>query len=239
MVSTEFAGVEDSNTSAGRPSKGIDPPSGLWNLIFKDMSWVEEILNMTGYEDTGSPLPCLVGGDLERFCLRKCDHAYLVLLINDWSGDSAYLKERFFSSLRNHTYDTVKQEVTFEHSSLTVHIRDAICATNEALIPFARFDKLFCAGSADASTLVLYYQKDAIQKIPPEFIGGVQSGCGKDTSRACSLRLKFREGNPAYRVLYRPTMMKGLINIERIDQTGRKWVVAWRAAEGKEKSYWS
>ncbi|KAK2775700.1 hypothetical protein CKAH01_03586 [Colletotrichum kahawae] len=194
---------------------------------------------MTGHEDTGSPLPCLVGGDLERFCLRKCDHAYLVLLINDWSGDSAYITKKFFSSLLNHKYNRVTQEVTFEHSGLTLHIGDAICATNECWVPFARFEKLFCAGSANANTLVLNYKENAIREIPPELIGGVQSGHGKDTSRACSLRLEFREGNPVYRVLYRPTMMKGLINIERRDQTGRKWVVAWRAAEGKEKSYWS
>lgn len=68
-----------------------------------------------------SSLPVLIGSDLKKF-LNGRKPAYLALLINDWSGDGIYSKDKLFSSLQDHEYDHTAEEVRIKGTAIVIHV---------------------------------------------------------------------------------------------------------------------
>jgi hypothetical protein len=58
----------------------------VWDYIFQDDSWIQEVLKVS-YDNVGGPLPCLVGSQLEKVYYGKPKGVFLALLVNDWGGD--------------------------------------------------------------------------------------------------------------------------------------------------------
>ncbi|KAH9225362.1 hypothetical protein K456DRAFT_1788357, partial [Colletotrichum gloeosporioides 23] len=150
------------------------------------------------------PIPCLVGGGLNTLYYGKSRKAYLVLLINDWTGDALYLRDKFFLSLQDHDYDAKKHEIRFHNSNLILHIADAIAATKEMWLSVEDPRKLFHGQrSTNPHTYAFYFNNDNLISISSNAVGGIEGAGKENISHLCSIRLKFREGNPAYRVLER------------------------------------
>ncbi|KAK2059291.1 hypothetical protein LY76DRAFT_465715, partial [Colletotrichum caudatum] len=149
----------------------------------------------------GSPVPCLVGGGLKTLYHGKSTKAYLGLFVNDWGGDSRYIREKLFLSLQDHEYDAEKHEIRFRNSNLVLHIADAIAVTDENTVTMADPRKLFHGRRRNPHTYALYFGDDNLISISSDAVGGIEAGSKKNISQLCSIRLKFREGNPVYRVL--------------------------------------
>ncbi|KDN62707.1 hypothetical protein CSUB01_08513 [Colletotrichum sublineola] len=203
-----------------------DSGGRVWNTIFKDTSWTDEIIKLDVMG--GSPLPCLVGGGLKSLYYGKSAKAYLVLFVSDWGGDSFYLKEQFFLSLQDHEYDAEKHEIRFHNSNLVLHIADAIGVTDEGWVMMTDPRKLFHGRRRNnPHTYALYLHDDNLVSIASDAVGGIEKAGKKNISQICSVRLKFREGNPAYRVLGRIDRSRKAVGILEKDEHGREWTRTW------------
>ncbi|KAK1837940.1 hypothetical protein CCHR01_19436 [Colletotrichum chrysophilum] len=187
----------------------------------------------------GSPLPCLVGGGLKTLYYGKSTKAYLVLFVNDWSGDSFYLKEKFFSSLKDHDYEAEKHEIRFHNSDLVLHIADAIAGTGDPWLKMEDPRKLFHGRRQNnAHTYALYFDNSDLISISSDAVGGIEEAGKKNVSQLCSIRLRFREGNPAYRVLERKNRSRKAVGGLKPDEHGRKWMRTWRPVRPGDRNTW-
>jgi hypothetical protein len=101
--------------------------------------------------------------------------------------------------------------------------------------------KLFRQERSKLITQVLYYTKNSIQKIDSRQIGGLNSQ-DPDPKEAvrniCSIKLRFRDGSPPYRVIVNPRKKVRVMNIVTKDENGKKWVTHWSEARENESEYW-
>jgi hypothetical protein len=91
------------------------------------------------------------------------------------------------------------------------------------------------------STHAIYYTEDVLHEIGPSQIGGIE-GFSMRKKKAvrdiCSIKLKFGDGSPAYRVFLSPTKAVKVMNIQVRDENGRDWVARWRVARPHEREWW-
>ncbi|KAH7115648.1 hypothetical protein EDB81DRAFT_606941, partial [Dactylonectria macrodidyma] len=166
----------------------------IWGLIVKDDSWTQEVVNMN-CSTPGAPVPCLLGQHLARVSRGRPRGAYLVLLIQDWAGDSQFITDKLFESLRPHLYNKEKSEIFLTESGLTVNILDALGCSED--IQMADPRKLFGCRQGKLSTQALYYTGDVLEEIQGQSIAsvdGVSMKRKKAVSQVCSIKLKFRGG---------------------------------------------
>ena len=207
----------------------------VWDMIFKDESWLQAISNVKYY--THPPNPTLVGYDLTELYYGSSTSAYIALLISDWGEDCKYLKRDFFASLREHDYDEQAFEVRFKDSNIILNVRDAV--TSPEWLEMGDPRRLFRCHKQNLQTAVLYFKDDLIKIVGPEKIGRVndmpmeKKKCVEDI---CSLQLKFGDGTPVYRVIRRRDIPVRLVSIYTTDENGRKWVTSWRLARAHEVS---
>lgn len=209
----------------------------VWDMIFKDEKWIQEITDLK-YDNTSPPNPTLVGHDLIKLYHGSLTPAYITLLISDQGGDSRYLRKKFFASLREHGYDKQKCEVRFKNSNITLNIYDVV-GSNE-WIEMEDPSRLFHCRRQKLQTAILYYQDANLKRIGPEEIGGVSGRSMKNKKYIkdiCSLRSKFGDGLPVYRVIRRHNIPMRLVNIETTDERGGKWVTSWRLARAGEREW--
>jgi hypothetical protein len=203
----------------------------IWDSIFKTDIWTRQVLAIQNTCGKG-PIPCLVGKDLENVYDGKCKDANLALLVNDWTGDVKYTKDLLFESLRDHDYDQDRSTVRLKRSGIFLHIGDAI--TSQEWIPVDP-SKLFHRNLTHA----IYYTEDILHQIGPSQIGGVEgSPIQKDVRDICSVKLKFSDGSPVYRVFLSPNKAVKVVNIQVRDENGRNWVARWRIAKPHEREWW-
>ncbi|KAH8800874.1 hypothetical protein F5884DRAFT_685298 [Xylogone sp. PMI_703] len=207
-------------------------------MIFKDESWLQAIDNIK-YDYTHPPNPTLVGDGLTKLYYGSSTSAYIILLISDWGGDCQYLKRNFFASLREHDYDKQAFEVRFKYSNIILNVHDVVSSPEWIEMEDPR--RLFRCYKQDLQTAVLYYKDENLIKIRPDQIGRVNDmpmKRKKCIENICSLQLKFGDGMPVYRVIRRRDIPVRLVNIETMDENGRKWVANWRLARADEREWW-
>lgn len=77
----------------------------VWDMIFKDDSWLDTIANLKYDGSTSPPNPTLLGNDLIKLYYGSSSLVYIALLISDFGGECVYERSKFFTSLREHDYD--------------------------------------------------------------------------------------------------------------------------------------
>ncbi|KAH7112224.1 hypothetical protein B0J13DRAFT_575968 [Dactylonectria estremocensis] len=206
--------------------------AAIWGLIVKDESWTQEVVNMDR-STPGAPVPCLVGQDLVRVSRGRPRGAHLVLLIQDWAGDSQFITDKFFKSLRPHLYNKEKSEIFLTESGLTVNILDALGCSEEIQMTDPR--KLFGCRRGKLSTQVLYYTGNVLEEIQGQSIAsvdGVSMKRKKAVSQVCSIKLKFRGGETAWRVFSSASQP-----IRAVPKRDGQWITGWRVTEPGERGY--
>jgi hypothetical protein len=210
----------------------------VWDIMFEDEKWIREITDLK-YDNTSPPNPTLVGHGLIKLYYGSLTPVYITLLLSDWGGDSHYLKEKFFASLREHDYDGQACEVRFKNSNATLNVYDVV--RGNEWIKMEDPSRLFHYRRRKLHTAMLYYQDANLKRMGPEEIGGVRGRSMKNKKYIkdiCSLRLKFGDGLPVYRVIQRHNIPMRLVNIETTDERGRKWVTSWKLARAGEREWW-
>jgi len=199
----------------------------IWDYIFKTDVWIRRFLEIQNTYEKG-PTLALVGRDLNK---GKFKTTKLTLLVNDWTGDVRYEKDLFFESLRDYEYD--------EESSVIRLKRSAIGSLE--WIPMGDPSKLFCLRGGKLSTYAIYYTEDILYNIGPSQIGGVEGLSIKKKKAVrdiCSIKLKFGDDSPVYRVFLNPTKAVKVVNVQVRDENGRDWVACWRVARPYEREWW-
>lgn len=213
--------------------------ANIWGLLFKDDKWVNKVLQTRGVPHR-NPTVSLVGKDLERLYYRGPNKpSYLVLAIHDWSGDTEFLQDALFKSLHKHSYDKARSEVFLLNSGITLHIGDAVIL--EEWVNISDPTRMFSLRRGKLSTKAIYYTDDALHDIGPELIGGIRDWSikkKKAVSEICSIKLKFRDGSPVYRVFVSSSKETRVVNIQGTDEKGAKWITQWRLAQPHEKEWW-
>lgn len=222
----------------GRPKLSLSSKNEryarIWNLIFKNGDWINQILQLQGSK--GNPVPCLVGRDLKKLYHGKSKGIYLALLIHDETGDAKYITKSLFESLQEHEYDENKSEIRLKGSDIVLHIHDAIGSSE--WVEMKDPSRLFHGRRAGLSTRAMYYTENAIHKIGPDLIGGIEGVSLKKAVREiCSIRLKSRDGSPVYHVLISSEKSVRVVNIQVQDEERRKWVARWRLARPNEREW--
>jgi hypothetical protein len=159
--------------------------------------------------------------------------------VNDWTGDVRYAKDLFFESLRDYEYDKESSVVRLKRSGIVLHIGDAIGSLE--WIPMVDPSKLFCHRGGKISTYAIYYTENILYNIGPSQIGGVEGLSIKKQKAVrdiCSIKLKFGDDSPAYRVFLNPAKALKVVNIQVKDENGRDWVACWRVARPFEREWW-
>ena len=210
----------------------------IWNLIFKDDRWIRRVLQCQKTQENG-PVLCLLGSDLKKlYHYGKSKGINLSLLVNDWTGDVRYYKDLFFESLRDYEYDKENSVVRLKDSGIFLHIGDAIGSLD--WIPTVDLGKLFHRRGHELSTNAIYYTEDVLHEIGHSYIGGIE-GFPVKKKRAvrdiCSIRLKFSDGSPVYRVLINPSKTVRVVNIRVREENGTDWVARWRVAGPHEREW--
>lgn len=199
---------------------------------------MDKVLRIRGCSPSRDPIVSLVGADLKKICHGgKTDRTYLVLAINDWSGDARYLREVFFNSLQDHQYNEATSEVYLTHSGITLYIGDAV--TSEEWLHIADPSRIFHLRRSKLSTNVIYHSDSSLYHIGPELIGGISEYSTKKKKairQICSIKLKFRDGTPVYRVFISFSKSARVVNIT--DGTRSGWVTHWRLAKPHENEWW-
>ncbi|KAF2181266.1 hypothetical protein K469DRAFT_692141 [Zopfia rhizophila CBS 207.26] len=113
----------------------------LWGAIFKDgkdgkdESWLQLTVNEFHVS------PVLLGPDLHGYCNGTKKTAYMVLLVDDRSGDLQFKKDTLFNSLQNeHVYDEATQEVRFD-CGITLNVTQVVTECDE--IEMDNLERLF------------------------------------------------------------------------------------------------
>jgi hypothetical protein len=202
----------------------------VWGLIFKDDSWINKVLKLSN-PDHGSPIPCLIGRDLEGLYSGKpAKEAYVSLLIHDWTGESVYLKNLFFDSLNDHVYNAPLGEITLKQSGLTVHVRDAFYMNETETIYLQDISKLFRESRYGPCTSALYYNNDSLINVGPSCIGGVSKYDVRSKLYIydfCSVRLRFRNNELVYRYFARIGSKVRAVGVEEKHEHGDRWITSW------------
>ncbi len=180
---------------------------------------------------THPPCPTLLGNDLVKLYYRNSKPAYLALLVSDWSGDVHRNSEMLFSSFREQDYefDAEKSEIRFKKSRTTLNICDAI--ERVEIIPMEDPRKLFGSHKKRLHTAALYYRDHELCRIGPDHIGGVDEMRNKKKGEVqyfCSVRLKFGDEAPIYRLIKRFGDIPRLVHKGKDDGNG------WRLARNNE-----
>ncbi|KAE8446595.1 hypothetical protein EG329_011788 [Mollisiaceae sp. DMI_Dod_QoI] len=126
----------------------------VWDMMFKDEKWIKEITNLK-YDNTSLPNPTLIRHDLVKLYYRSLTPVYIALLVFNWSGDSRYLKEKFFASLREHDCNREAYEVRFKISNITLNIYDIV--QRNAWIEMGDLSRLFHYRRRKLQTATLYH----------------------------------------------------------------------------------
>lgn len=205
----------------------------IWKAILKLDTYTNELQNIS--QQPYSPNLCLVGRDLDRVAKGDCKGAYLVLLINDWTGDSYYFRDLFIKCLQDH--EPFQQpldecpEVKLK-CGITIQIEDTRCiGANEGSIENIQPGRLFRRSWGKLSTCVLYYDEDVLTRLKEDSIRTINDlPKRKAINEICALKLKFREGTPIWRILSNPKKTAELINLR--DHTGH--IIGWRVATPPE-----
>jgi hypothetical protein len=213
----------------------------IWDYIFKNDKWILEVLQIKDENDR-EPVPCLIGSQLQKIYYGNPKGAFVALLVNDWTGDVNYLREKFFDSLRD--YEVVEKDsiVRLKGSGILLHIADAIGRHNEeGWISIEDPSQLFRRKGSRLSTQAIYYNETVLHEIDQTKIGGIEGRSMKKKKAVrdiCSIKLKFREGLPVYRVFISPHKMVRVVNIQSRDENGRYWVTHWRIIAQHEPEWW-
>ncbi|KAF2181295.1 hypothetical protein K469DRAFT_692165 [Zopfia rhizophila CBS 207.26] len=106
----------------------------LWKAIFKDESWLQ-LANIFHIN------PVLLGPDLQDYCNGTKKTAYMVLLVDDRSGDLRYDKDEIFDSLQEkHKYNKATKEVIFD-CGITLNVTQIVMGCDE--IEMDKLERLF------------------------------------------------------------------------------------------------
>jgi hypothetical protein len=220
--------------------KDYKQPAKFWDIIFKDEIWLQTVSGLY-YEYTSPPNPVMVGSDLVKpYYGASRSPVYLALVISDWGGDARYEKEKLFASFREQDYDFYKDlsEVRFKKSGIILHIGDAI--KSEEWIKMKDPSRLFRRYKKELWTAALYYHDDHLCQIGPDQIGGIEDFSTKKKKRVkyiCSVRLRFGNGDPVYRVMKGYNLPIKLVGKQTEDENKRKWVASWRLARAGEREW--
>ncbi|KAH8909469.1 hypothetical protein BR93DRAFT_924445 [Coniochaeta sp. PMI_546] len=210
----------------------------IFDLILKDNTWVQAI---TGLKDASVPPPVvsLLGYDLVRAYNDLQQPSFLALVISDWAGDAVYERRKLYESFRDQDYHVDEEfcEVTFKTSGLVLHIGDAIKC--EEWIRMREPSRLFRdrEGSLSLQTAVLYYDDHSLYEIGPDLIGGIDHYSTEHVKYICSIRLKFGNGMPVYRVVEAPEIPLRLVSRPTRTEDGREWITSWRLARNDEQTW--
>jgi hypothetical protein len=206
-------------------SKKQKPFDRIWSYIFKGDSWIYKVLSMSA----PGPVPCLVGSDLQKVYDGKPNGAYIALLVNDWSGDVFYLRDEFLSLLKDHEV-LEKGIIRLKDSDITLHIRDVL--SSEEWVSIKDPSKLFDLDQkgSSLSTQVIYYTEDVLHTINQNQIGGTKGLSGKKEAvrHICSIKLKFRNGEPVTRVFEDPERKEREVRVVDIPtgEERKEWRIA-------------
>ncbi|KAK4243147.1 hypothetical protein C7999DRAFT_18463 [Corynascus novoguineensis] len=203
----------------------------VWDFIFKNDSWLSKVLKTTTGHILGDPIPCLVGRELQEISNGNTKGKHLILLVNDWGGDVQYDSETFYASLQD--YDVIEKGsvILLRASEILLHIGD-IHGRNiefvEGSIPVKDPSVFFSLNNSEFSTQVIYYNKNNIYTIGSNEIGGVIGAKNEEAIRdICTIKLKFRNESPVYRVFMNPEWRAWVTPIRKKD--GKvSWTVGWR-----------
>ncbi|KAK3901970.1 hypothetical protein C8A05DRAFT_15921 [Staphylotrichum tortipilum] len=213
----------------------------IWDHIFKNDKWIVKVLQIKN-GDNGAPVPCLVGSQLQKFYYGSPQRVFLALLVNDWTGDVNCLRKTFFDSLRD--YEVVEKDsiIRLKGSGILLHIADAIGRNDEGWISMEDPSQLFRRRGSRLSTQAIYYNEEVLHEIGQTDIGGIDGRSMKKKKAVrdiCSIKLKFREGLPVYRVFISPRKKVKVVNLQSLDENGRDWVTHWRIARRHEREWWT
>lgn len=134
--------------------------------------------------------------------------------VNETDGSPKAVSERyktFFDSLHSHEYHPELSQVTFKDSGLRLYVHDIVSATEDPrpiVMPMRLFNEE--KDGRGVYTYVNYYEPERLdvtgpERIGPELIGGIQGVTWEEKQAVkdlCSLRLKFRNGQPYVRFLH-------------------------------------
>jgi hypothetical protein len=201
----------------------------IWDFIFKNDSWISKVLKLGNAHPQGGPLPCLVGSDLRKVSCGKSKGTYLVLLINDWEGDVQYIREAFFNSLQDYEVVEEGSVIRLKDSGILLHIADAI--KSHEWVPMKDPRRVFRRSGRKLSTQAIYYTEDVVHEIDSSKIGGIEGFSWRKKKAVrdiCSIKLKFRNGSPVYRVFENPERTVRVEPIKVRDENQKDWVASWR-----------
>ena len=212
--------------------------ANIWDLIFKDDKWVNKVLR-TQNAPHRNPTVSLIGKDLEKLYYRgRNKPSYLVLAIHDWTGDVQCFQDMFFKSLQEHHYNKARSEIYLSKPRITLHMRDAVISDEWVYMPDPT--RMFRLRRGKLSTNAIYYTDDALQNIGPELIGGIRDWSVKKkraVSEICSIKAKFRDGTPVYRVFVSASKKARVVHIKSTDEMGVEWITQWRLAQPHEREW--
>ena len=211
----------------------------IFDKIFKNNLWIQEVLSLSTSGGT-SPVVTLLGCDLIKLSHGSPSPAYLVLIISDWSGDAVYIKEQLFKSFReqDYSFDKEASEVYFPNSKITLHIGDAI--KGEEWISIRDPRRIFKLDKKELQTTVLYFGDDTFYEIGPSHIGGIDDFSMKKKKRVqymCSVRLRWSDGSPIYRVMRTEEIPFSLVSTRIQGEHLRNWIIGWRLARADEPAW--
>ncbi|KAH8655647.1 hypothetical protein BX600DRAFT_440146 [Xylariales sp. PMI_506] len=169
---------------------------------------------------------------------HRLSDVQLVLLVNDWGGDSVYLKDLFFASLQPNSPTETPGTFQFE-SGIRLCVKD--CIGDDEFISVEEPKRLFYRKGSHLSTTALYYGDDHLCDIGSNEIGGIENLSvrrKKYVRDICSIRLHFPDRKPVYRVFVKHKKKVRVTNIQVEDEFKEKWVTKWRLAGPHEKEWW-
>src|SRR5436309_2640932 len=100
--------------------------------------------------------------------------------------------------------------------------------------------RLFRRYKKELWTTALYYHDDHPCQIGLDQIGGIEDLSTKGKKRVkyiCSVRLRFGNGDPVYRVMKGYSLPLKLVGKQTEDENKRKWVASWRLARAGEREW--
>lgn len=216
-----------------------------WDLIFKDETWLQKVVDMYNeYPTTKSPVPTLLGSDLLKLYYNGSSRCtvYLALLVSDGPGDVRYVREALFSSFRDQNYEFNEKtdEIWFKELNIILHIGDAIRSSE--WISMSDPSRLFQRHKRAPRTAALYPGDDHLYQMGREGIGGIVNFSmrkKKHVRYMCSVRLRFGSGEPVYRVFQAVEKPFKLVH-NTFAGTSRDppQIKDWRLARHNEMEWW-